>query len=189
LAAGALQAVALMLRRKPQALLLTGGWGGLPVALAAWLLRVPALIYLPDIEPGSTIRLLQRFARRVAITTPDSAAYFPPGKTAVTGYPLRRALVELAQQPDARQQAVAHFGLDPARMTLLVFGGSRGARSINSAVLDILPQLLADGVQVIHVTGTLDWARVQAAAAHLADAAHYHACAYLHEDMGLAFAA
>jgi UDP-N-acetylglucosamine--N-acetylmuramyl-(pentapeptide) pyrophosphoryl-undecaprenol N-acetylglucosamine transferase len=106
---GAAQAIWLMARRRPQALLLTGGFAGLPVALASWLLRVPALIYLPDIEPGSTIRLLQRFVRRVAITAPDSAAYFPANKTVVTGY---RCARRSSTPPDSRtrQRAMAHSG-------------------------------------------------------------------------------
>ena len=60
-AIGVVQSIILMLRYRPQALLLTGGWSGLPVALVAWLWRVPMLIFLPDIEPGSTIRLLMAF--------------------------------------------------------------------------------------------------------------------------------
>src|SRR5690606_26311479 len=72
--------------------------------------------------------------------------------------------------------------------TLLVFGGSRGARSINNALLAILPDLLADGIQVLHISGTLDWSQVEAARDRLADATHYHAFPYLHNDMGLAMA-
>lgn len=185
---GTIQALILVRRYKPEALLLTGGWVGLPVALAAWLLRVPSLIYLPDIEPGLAIRILQRFAQRVATTVPDSAVYFPAGKTMATGYPVRGEMVRAAQDEDSRQQAVAHFGLDPTRKTLLVFGGSRGARSINEALLGILPELLADGLQIIHVTGTLDWEQVQSRRMALPETQHYHAYAYLHDEMALAFA-
>lgn len=183
------QAFVLMLRRRPGSLFLTGGWSSLPAALAAWALRVPTMIFLPDIEPGSSIRLLQRFARRVAVTVAESSAYFPPGKTVVTGYPLRQDV-----QNARREDAIDHFQLDPRRQTLLVFGGSRGSRSINRALLDILPDLLDDGRQIIHVTGTLDWAEVDrrknALAAQLGDSINrYHAFAYLHHDMGLALAA
>ena len=184
LAIGAAQALRLMLRRKPQALLLTGGWVGLPVALAAWVMRVPVMIYLPDIEPGLTIRVLQRFARRIAVTVAESVVYFPAKKVIVTGYPVRRSVADAK-----REAAAAHFGLDPQRKTLLVFGGSRGARSINTALLDILPQLLADGIQVIHITGTLDWPQIEARRKALADSAHYHAFPYLHDEMGLGLAA
>lgn len=181
---GTVQALLLMLRIRPQALLLTGGWSGLPVAFAAWLWRVPALIYLPDIEPGATIRLLRRLAARVALTVPDSGAYFPGTATVVTGYPLRQAFMAAD-----RAAAVRHFGLDAQRKTLLVFGGSRGARSINRALLAIVPDLLAAGVQVLHVTGTLDWPEVEARRGTLESDAGYHAFPYLHHEMGLAQAA
>jgi UDP-N-acetylglucosamine--N-acetylmuramyl-(pentapeptide) pyrophosphoryl-undecaprenol N-acetylglucosamine transferase len=184
LALGTLQALLLMRRRQPDALLLTGGWVGLPVALAAWVARVPSLIYLPDIEPGLTIRVLRRFARRVALTTADSSAYFPHNETVVTGYPLRRQMLDAT-----RADGLRHFGLDPARRTLLVFGGSRGARAINYALLDILPQILADGLQVIHVTGTLDWDDLNHRRAALGNTTHYYAFPYLHHEMGAAMAA
>jgi UDP-N-acetylglucosamine--N-acetylmuramyl-(pentapeptide) pyrophosphoryl-undecaprenol N-acetylglucosamine transferase len=87
------------------------------------------------------------------------------------------------------EAGIAHFELDPAKKTLLVFGGSRGARSINTAVIEIVPQLLADGVQVIHLTGTLDWEQIAARRAQLGDGCDdYHVFPYLHEDMALALA-
>lgn len=181
---GTLQAWLLLIRHKPGAVLLTGGWANVPLALAAWLWRVPMLIYLPDIEPGSTIKLLARFAHKVAITVPDSAQYFRPGQTIVSGYPLR-ASVRCANRETARQ----HFQLDSSRKTLLVFGGSRGARTINIALLRILPELLQESVQIIHVTGTLDYERVQAEAAAISNKMHYHIYAYLDDTMGAALAA
>ncbi len=184
MAAGTAQAITLLARRQPQVLLLTGGWVGLPVALAAKLRGVPSLIYLPDIEPGLTIQVLRRFANRVAVTTEESRPYFRADQMVVTGYPLRRTLLE-----STRAAAQSFFKLDPARRVLLVFGGSRGARSINHALLAILPALLADGVQVLHVSGTLDWDEVSAFRASLPDATDYHAYPYLHQEMGLAMAA
>jgi UDP-N-acetylglucosamine--N-acetylmuramyl-(pentapeptide) pyrophosphoryl-undecaprenol N-acetylglucosamine transferase len=184
---GTIQAWRLIGKRKPQALLLTGGWVGLPVAVAARLRGVPALIYLPDIEPGLAIKRLAPLARRVAATTGDSRRYFPPGKVVITGYPIRESI-----RSATRDAAVAHFRLDPQRETLLVFGGSRGARTINNAVLDILPVLLSDGWQIIHVTGTLDWADIEQRRASLSethDLSHFHAYPYLHDDMGLAMSA
>lgn len=184
LAWGFARAIRLILRLRPRALLLTGGWSALPVALAARLLRVPALMFLPDIEPGATIRRLRRLVSLVALSVPDSARWFPQVPTIVTGYPLRREFAGAT-----RSAGQAHFGLDPQRRTLLVFGGSRGARSINRALLAILPALLADGLQVLHVSGELDWPEVAARRAALADAEGYQAFPYLHREMGLAQAA
>ncbi len=149
---GTLQALWLIMQERPRALFLTGGWVGWPVALAAWLLRRPSLIYLPDIEPGLAIKALRPFVTRVATTTDASAIYFRPGQTVATGYPVRRSM-----QAATRQAGIAHFGLDPAKRTLLVWGGSRGARSINTALMAAVPELIAAGLQIVHVTGTLDW--------------------------------
>ncbi|MCY3907407.1 MAG: UDP-N-acetylglucosamine--N-acetylmuramyl-(pentapeptide) pyrophosphoryl-undecaprenol N-acetylglucosamine transferase [Anaerolineaceae bacterium] len=184
LSVGLLMALWLLLRRRPRSVLLTGGWSNLPVALAAWLLRVPSLMYLPDIEPGAAIRLLRRFVSRVALTAPESGRWFPDVSTVVTGYPLRQEFMAAT-----RAAGQAHFGLDPQRRTLLVFGGSRGARSINRATLSILPSLLAEGIQVLHVSGELDWPEVEARRAGLPDAASWQAYPYLHHEMGLAQAA
>lgn len=186
LMAGTVQAVAMIRHHRPDVLLLTGGWGGLPTAVAARLCRVPVLIYLPDIEPGSTIKVLQRFAARIAITVPDSAQYFPTIETTVTGYPLREDFCGAT-----RESGLTHFALDTARKTLFVFGGSRGARSINQALMAIVPQLVAGGMQIIHVSGSLDWPNVEAFRAGLSPevAQHYHAYPYLHHEMGMAMAA
>ena len=79
--------------------------------------------------------------------------------------------------------------MDADKKTLLVFGGSRGARSINMALGDCLPRLLDADLQVLHITGELDWARTQAQLGDLAAHPRYRAFPYLHEDMGMAFAA
>lgn len=183
---GTAQALAMIRHWRPDVVLLTGGWGGLPTAVAARLCGVPVLIYLPDIEPGSTIRVLQRFAARIAITVPDSSQYFPNVDTRVTGYPLREDFCEATCEAGQ-----AHFGLDPTRKTLFVFGGSRGARSINLAVKAIVPDLVALGIQIIHVSGSLDWPNVEQFQQSLTGetAQHYHAFPYLHHEMGLGMAA
>ncbi len=187
LAVGVIQALQQVGRARPTAALVTGGWASLPVALAAWLWRVPVYAFVPDIEPALTLKVTSRFARQVAATTQETARYFRPGQVVETGYPLRQEL--LAAE---RGAALERFGLDPARRTLLVTGGSSGARTINRALAGSLPALLADeSLQVLHLTGTLDWAEMQAAREALpADMqARYHALDYLHEGMGLAYAA
>lgn len=182
---GTWSALGIVRRHQPDAILSTGGWASLPVALAGRWRGVPLLIYLPDVEPGRTINILKRFARRVAVTVDESQKFFKAGQAVVTGYPLRASMGAVSAD-DGR----AHFGLSPDKKTLLVFGGSRGARAINIAFGDILPHLLARGdVQVIHITGTLDWERSQAQVEAVADHPDYHAFDYLHDDMALAFAA
>jgi UDP-N-acetylglucosamine--N-acetylmuramyl-(pentapeptide) pyrophosphoryl-undecaprenol N-acetylglucosamine transferase len=136
--AWSMQTSARLIRRfRPHVLLLTGGYVNVPVALVARAMRVPAAIYLPDIEPGSAIRFLSRFVEKVASTAAESRAYFPDGKVVVTGYPVRPELRAAAAL--SRAEALAAFGLDTTRPALFVFGGSRGARSINRALLAVLP--------------------------------------------------
>lgn len=183
---GFVQSVSLMIHHRPERVFLTGGWASLPVTLAAWLFRVPIVSFVPDIEPGLTLKVASRFARKVAATTGDTEVYFRPGQVVATGYPLRRRLLEAT-----RAAAIEHFGLDPAMRTLLIVGGSTGARSINRAVIGFLPELLADEtLQVLHITGRLDWEEVKAARDGLSidEQSRYHAFDYLHDDMGLALA-
>ena len=102
----------------------------------------------------------------------------------MTGYPVRSDLSKWS-----KENALDRFGLDPNLPALLVFGGSRGAHSINMAVLNILKNLL-ETVQVIHISGKLDWDQVQNAheAIPASLKSRYHPHEYLHE-MGAAFAA
>ena len=173
---------------KPNVLFMTGGYVNAPVATAAWLRRIPSVIFLPDVEPGLAIRELSRFAKRVACATEASLSYFKPGKGVVTGYPVRSLLQE-ATTID-KVAALARFNFKDERPTLFVFGGSRGARSINRALMTGLEQLL-EHVQVIHISGTLDWAEVKENRDSLSEGQRwfYRAYPYLHEEMGLAFRA
>lgn len=187
---GLLRAHKLAAEWKPDVLFITGGFVSAPVALACWLRRVPILVYLPDIEPGWTIQFLSRLATRVAVTANASRKYLPARKVVVTGYPVRP---ELIRAREARTEAQAHFGLDGSRKTILVSGGSKGARSLNRALAGILDQAL-DRWQVIHISGTLDAVEAQARREQLSDTpgrkARYKLFAYLHsEEMGLALAA
>jgi UDP-N-acetylglucosamine--N-acetylmuramyl-(pentapeptide) pyrophosphoryl-undecaprenol N-acetylglucosamine transferase len=116
----------------------------------AWLRRVPRLVYLPDIVPGWSVRLLAIVADNVAVTHRDSQLHLPAGKVVVTGYPVR-ATIGAWSKADARQ----HLGLPADGLVLLVWGGSRGARSINRVVLRELEELTALAT-VVHITGA-DW--------------------------------
>lgn len=175
-------------RFRPAALLLTGGYVAAPAAIAARRHHVPIVIYLPDVEPGSAIRLVMPLAQRVACTTDGSQAYVPAAKMVVTGYPVRPEI--RAARSLSKAEALARFDLTPGRPALFVFGGSRGARNINRALMGSLPELLARA-QIIHVSGELTWPEVEANAATLPPElrAYYRPYPYLHEQMGPAFRA
>jgi len=178
----------LLRRFRPDVLLMTGGYVNVPVAPVARALSIPAAIFLPDIEPGTAIRQLSRFARRVACTAAESKQYFAPGKALVTGYPVRPDLRQALEM--SREEALAVFDLQPGRGTVFVFGGSRGARSINRALANSLSSLLGR-YQVIHVSGALDWPAVEQRMAQLSEKQrrYYRPYSYFHEQMGAAFRA
>ncbi len=168
----------------PDVLFFTGGYVAVPMALAGW--KVPTLLFVPDIEPGLALNTLARFADRIALTSEASKPYFKhPNRLKLTGYPVRQELARWNRADGYRP-----LNLIEGIPVLLVSGGSKGARSINRAVLSMLPELLGR-VQVVHLTGELDWAEVQEKTKGLRaeKAARYHAYPYLHEDMGAALAA
>jgi undecaprenyldiphospho-muramoylpentapeptide beta-N-acetylglucosaminyltransferase len=174
---------------KPDVLFFTGGFVAAPMALTGF--NIPTVLYVPDIEPGLALKFLSRFADVVTVTASDSKKYFPRLESVIlTGYPLRSDLSNWS-----REKAVSHFGLaqpsvgDSTMPTLLVTGGSKGARSINTAVLKHLNELLGFA-QIIHITGSLDWPIVEKAAQVIPAQlqARYHAMPYSHE-MGAALAA
>jgi len=169
---------------KPDVLFFTGGYVAVPMALAGW--KVPSLLYVPDIEPGLALNTLARFADKIAITAEDSYHYFRhPGRITLTGYPTRTDLTGIT-----RQAAQRILGLTDESPVLLVSGGSKGARSINNAVLANLP-VLVEMAQIVHITGELDWPGMEAKMKELSktQSARYHAFPYLHEEMGAALAA
>ncbi len=178
----------LIRRFKPDAMLMTGGYMAAPVTVAARLHRIPIVIFLPDVEPGSSVRFALPSAQKVACTSADSAQFVPQEKMVVTGYPVRPELRATAKMD--KSEALAQFELGVERKTLFVFGGSRGARNINRALMAILPQLLTR-FQVIHISGTLTWPEVEANAQTLPEELRdwYRPYPYLHEEMGAAFRA
>lgn len=185
---GVTRARNILQRFKPQALLFTGGYVAVPMAVAA---RMPGssgascLVYVPDIEPGWALKLLVQVANHVALTTDDSQDYIPKRRQrSVTGYPIRQDL-----KGWQHLQAMQKLGLQSDLPVFLVMGGSRGARSINQALFDALPDLLPL-MQIVHVSGHLDWPAVEETRSTLPEnlAGRYHAYPYLHDEIGAALA-
>ena len=165
----------------PDVLFFTGGYVAAPMALAGW--SVPTLLYVPDIEPGMALKSLAGFSDAIAVTTEQSQKFFNK-KVVETGYPLRPDLAVWD-----RETANRHLGITGNLPVLLVFGGSKGAHSINLALLDCLRALL-EKFEIIHLSGEMDWDYVRHHREQLPMelAARYHAMPYLHE-MGAALAA
>ena len=182
---GIVQSFFILRRFRPQAILATGGYVCAPVALAAWMRRVPILIYLPDVEPGWAVRFLAMFAAKVAVTSGRSKAFLPSHKVVRTGYPVRPAFIGLDKRAEK-----AYFQLDPQLKTVLVYGGSQGAHSINMTIGKMLPQLL-DLCQVLHLSGKRDEAWLEDLRDELPEMQRqrYRIYGYLHDDLPKAFAA
>jgi UDP-N-acetylglucosamine--N-acetylmuramyl-(pentapeptide) pyrophosphoryl-undecaprenol N-acetylglucosamine transferase len=149
-----LQSISLIRRERPDVVVGTGGYVSAPVLLAAQLVGRKTLIQEQNAFPGLTTRLLARRATELHLSFDESRRFFSRRDGVfVTGNPARAF--------DAEEPAAARlrFGLDPSRPTLLVFGGSRGARSINNAVLGFAPKL-SGKVNLIWQTGSLDFPRI-----------------------------
>lgn len=185
LARGVVEAARVLGRFKPEAVLLTGGFVGVPVAVAAKLRGVPSVVYLPDVEPGLALKLMTRFATKVATTTEDSARYIPREKMVVTGYPVREAFAAAT-----RESARDRLALPAHEKVLLVFGGSKGAQSVNRAVAAGIAELIQHCI-VLQVTGATNWDEIATAHAALpaAQRARWRIFKYLHEEMADAMAA
>lgn len=187
LARGVFVARRLLRRERPAALLTTGGFVSGPAVMAARMAGVPVMVFVPDIEPARSVKAVIRVAQQVAVTVADSLEYIAEDSTnvAVTGYPLGERITRWR-----RSEARAALELDVEARVLLVFGGSRGARSINRALLQNVAAL-TPCADIVHITGTLDWPEVQAAREALPEAVRvrYRAYPYLHERMGAALAA
>jgi UDP-N-acetylglucosamine--N-acetylmuramyl-(pentapeptide) pyrophosphoryl-undecaprenol N-acetylglucosamine transferase len=154
------------------------------MALAARVSRkTKSLLYVPDIEPGLALNTIARFSDCITLTVEESGVYFPKHSSkVVTGYPVRPGLDQWTIE-----QARSFFALDEQIPVLMVFGGSRGARSINQALAEVLPDLLQD-MQVIHITGKLDWQMMEQIRARLSSEQlnRYRPYPYLYDEIGAA---
>ena len=183
-ATGVLDALSLMLRYRPHAVFLTGGYVSAPVGIAAWLARRPIVLLQPDIEPGWTLRALTPFASKICVTHERSTERYAEGKSVVTGYPLRPGFEDL-DKPLAR----AYFQLNGGT-ALLVTGAVRGAQRINDCIANQLEQWL-ERTQLIHISGVNDYQRLSSLRESLPAKlqSRYRLYTYMSEEMPLAMAA
>jgi UDP-N-acetylglucosamine--N-acetylmuramyl-(pentapeptide) pyrophosphoryl-undecaprenol N-acetylglucosamine transferase len=146
--AGSVRAMRRILaEERPDVVVGFGGYVAVPAYLAARSARVPLVVHEANARAGMANRMAARFTPWVAEAVQGSI----PGAT-YTGMPLRASIVDL-ERGAMRAQARAHFGLDPDRTTLLVFGGSLGAKRLNEIVTGASADLRAAGIQVLHAVG------------------------------------
>ncbi|MFA6416037.1 MAG: undecaprenyldiphospho-muramoylpentapeptide beta-N-acetylglucosaminyltransferase [Candidatus Paceibacterota bacterium] len=140
----------------PDLVFCKGGYSSFPPVLAARLLNIPVFIHESDSHPGRVNAWAGKFATRIAVSYQQAVSYFPTGKVAVTGNPLRQEILN----PN-KAGAYDFLGFKENLPVIMIVGGSQGAMKINNVIIDILPALLKK-YQVIHQTGATNFDDVSA---------------------------
>ncbi|MFB1481340.1 undecaprenyldiphospho-muramoylpentapeptide beta-N-acetylglucosaminyltransferase [Corallococcus sp. RDP092CA] len=140
-------------RQKPDVVVGVGGYASGPVVLAAWLMGIPTAIQEQNALPGLTNKVLGRIVKVVFTSFEEARNHFPEAKVQMIGNPIRKKLMD-----NYLRSSAAH-----ERFSVLVFGGSLGARGLNSRVLDALDSLgdVKDQLAIVHQTGKLDLENVK----------------------------
>lgn len=141
---GIFVAIAKLYSVYPDAVFAKGGYASFPTLFAARLLSIPVIVHESDTVPGRTTKWAGKFAARVALSYPEAAPFYPKEHTALTGQPIRDALLPPAD--------FDREGILRERPTILVIGGSQGSKNLNEAILRILPDLL-NKYDVVHQVG------------------------------------
>ncbi|NBD14223.1 undecaprenyldiphospho-muramoylpentapeptide beta-N-acetylglucosaminyltransferase [Corallococcus silvisoli] len=135
-------------RQKPDVVVGVGGYASGPVVLAAWLMGIPTAIQEQNALPGLTNKILGRIVKVVFTSFEEARNHFPEAKVQMIGNPIRKKLMD-----NYLRSSAAH-----EKFSVLVFGGSLGARGVNTRVLDALDALgdVKEQISIVHQTGKLD---------------------------------
>jgi UDP-N-acetylglucosamine--N-acetylmuramyl-(pentapeptide) pyrophosphoryl-undecaprenol N-acetylglucosamine transferase len=135
---------------KPMAAVGVGGYASGPTLNQAAAMNIPCLIQEQNSYAGVTNKLLAKKAKKICVAYDGMERFFPADKIIKTGNPVRQAILETKI---SQKEAVLSFGLDPSKKTILLVGGSLGARTINESILNHLDLVEESGVQFIWQTG------------------------------------
>lgn len=142
------QSIKLLKKLKPDVVFSKGGFVSVPVVLAARHCKIPAIIHESDLTPGLANRIAIPRATKVCCNFPETLSYLPEDKAVLTGSPIRKELLS--------GNAEAAFSLckfsDHTKQVILIIGGSSGSRAINTAIRDLLPELIKN-YNIIHLCG------------------------------------
>ena len=136
---------------KPQVAVGVGGYASGPTLNKAAAMGIPCLIQEQNSYAGVTNKLLAKKAAKICVAYDGMERFFPAEKIILTGNPVRQALLDTKM---TREEAITSFGLDPNKKTILLVGGSLGARTINESVLQYLDLVKSSDVQFIWQTGS-----------------------------------
>lgn len=159
LGVGFIQSLLYILKFRPHVVMGVGGYSSFPPVFLASIMGISTLIHEQNSTPGLANRILGRWVKRICLSFPDGWA--KGEKTILTGNPTRKEIGTMD-----RDASISRFGLEAGRMTILVFGGSRGARSINLVLLEAIGGLegIEDRIQLIYATGKEDYGWVSSRA-------------------------
>ncbi len=137
---------------KPNVVIGTGGFASGPTLYMANKKNIPSLIQEQNSYPGITNKMLAKKVKKICVAYDGLEKYFPVEKLIKTGNPVRQDLLNIEQK---REEALNHFKLNPDKKTLVVMGGSLGARAINQAMEKYIQTILKNDIQVIWQSGKL----------------------------------
>lgn len=137
-------------RFKPMAAVGVGGYASGPTLNKCAAMGIPCLIQEQNSYAGVTNKLLAKKAQKICVAYEGMERFFPAEKIILTGNPVRQALLE---NTVSKEEAIKAFGLDPSKKTILIVGGSLGARTVNESVMQHLDLIEESGVQFIWQTG------------------------------------
>ncbi|MBM3257944.1 MAG: undecaprenyldiphospho-muramoylpentapeptide beta-N-acetylglucosaminyltransferase [Candidatus Nealsonbacteria bacterium] len=154
-----------------------GGFGSIPVVIAAKMLFVPVFLHESDVAPGAANKFLSDLAFKIFVSFPKTE-YFPREKMVLVGNPTRKELMD-----SQKEEAKKFFNLNSEKPVILILGGSQGSQRINDGILDILPQLLKD-FELIHQSGENNYQTIRGeskAVMKTEEEPFYHLFAFLKE--------
>lgn len=158
------KATALVRRFKPQVVVGVGGYASGPLVFAATRQTIPALLQEQNGYAGLTNKLLAKYVQKICVAYPGMEQYFPARKLIFTGNPVRK---DILNARSLQQEGLQFFGFRPDRKTLLIIGGSLGARTINKSIQNGLEELLKHDVQILWQTGKFYYDAVHESTKHL----------------------
>ncbi|MBT3174330.1 MAG: undecaprenyldiphospho-muramoylpentapeptide beta-N-acetylglucosaminyltransferase [Lentimicrobiaceae bacterium] len=145
-----LKAKSIINKFSPNVVVGTGGYASGPLLYCASLSKIPTLIHEQNAFPGITNKLLAKNVSKVCVSYSGMEKFFPPDKLKITGNPIRKEILHISV---SKKEALNFFGLETDKKTLLIIGGSQGARKINEAILHNIKIVLDMNIQLLWQTG------------------------------------
>ncbi len=166
---GFFQSLIFLIYRYPDVIFGKGGYDSFPIILAARLLRIPVIIHESDTIPGRVNKWAAKFAEKIMVSFPETSSYFPPEKVVVSGRPIIEDLVNIENAHGAKE--FLHINEEKTPV-VLILGGSQGAESINSVIIEGLNKLIKK-YYIIHQTGSSQFNAVKLASKKILEKSEY----------------